>query len=373
MSVGRCVSGWPGFWGAVNLAAVMAEKVEPAAGGASDVAGTAGIAGTSDATGTASGCGAWEAAAAAAARVGTEQLSLADLRSALSLPDVKAAVSDVMIECGMVENLVAVAAAAAAVRWQQPGTVSKDGGGCGSDSAQGVGTAATWGPCDGAGAGAAPPAQALAVVCDSLWVMTNFATGAVKNTQALLDAGAVPPLLGLLHSQPSDIVKQAVRAWRGGCRAVRCVCVAVVSRRVCLCVCVCRVQLWTLGNIAGDSCGREALLAADALPAIVECLCRTVAAGKDDEVTDRKPWSPPTATGSVPPAHRLLTTPVAPQASVAGAGAGAGAGASIRAAASAAAIVDVDVADSPVGDDAPSFPRGKADVGAAKRLLLASH
>ena len=236
MSVGRCVSGWPGFWGAVNLAAVMAEKVEPAAGGASDVAGTAGIAGTSDAT--ASGCGAWEAAAAAAARVGTEQLSLADLRSALSLPDVKAAVSDVMIECGMVENLVAVAAAAAAVRWQQPGTVSKDGGGCGSDSAQGVGTAATWGPCDGAGAGAAPPAQALAVVCDSLWVMTNFATGAVKNTQALLDAGAVPPLLGLLHSQPSDIVKQAVRAWRGGVSggAVR---VCGGSFTACVFVCLC--------------------------------------------------------------------------------------------------------------------------------------
>lgn len=83
---------------------------------------------------------------------------------------------------------------------------------------------------------------------EAAWCLTNLASGTTSHCRAVIDAGAIPPLLGLLSSPSVDAREQAV---------------------------------WCISNIAGDCAAyRDALLSCGAMPRVIEMIERTAVAGQ---------------------------------------------------------------------------------------------
>lgn len=83
---------------------------------------------------------------------------------------------------------------------------------------------------------------------EAAWCLTNIASGTTGHCRAIIDAGAVPPLLGLLSSPSVDAREQAV---------------------------------WCISNIAGDCAAyRDALLKCGAMARVLEMIESTAVAGQ---------------------------------------------------------------------------------------------
>jgi hypothetical protein len=83
---------------------------------------------------------------------------------------------------------------------------------------------------------------------EAAWCLTNIASGTTSHCRAIIDAGAVPPLLGLLSSPSVDAREQAV---------------------------------WCISNIAGDCAAfRDVLLNSGAMSRVLEMIETTAVAGQ---------------------------------------------------------------------------------------------